>query len=222
MTEPTPLKEHQTQLHADLIEALRDTWPAQKGLDALLFQNDLFYRLKNLEDIAEGGGGPGSVYPSGFLHGGWPSFKGGRDQYLKVWNSIDAACIPGDWTFVDATEDLVVAWCEDMIPERIAFFSAALETGSLDVEWMEKAELLREAHGPEEKPLESAAESTNAESTNAESTNAESTNAETTIVIPAEPVIALRPPSHPTRRRHDRPFTPTRAKPRVRNTRRRK
>ncbi len=203
MTEPTPLKEHQTQLQATLIEMLRDIWPHQKGLDALLFQNDLFYRLKRLEEIAESG----STEPSGFLPGDdWGVFTTGRDEYLKVWKSIDEACEHEDWTFVDSTEDLVVAWCVDMIPERISFFEAALETGTLDDAWLEKAELLRDAHAPviaevepekacetEEKPLEV-----------------------------AEPIITLRPKSQPTRRRHDRPFTPTRAKPRVRNTRRHK
>lgn len=213
MTEPTSLSEHQTQLQATLIETLRDIWPLQKGLDALLFQNDLFYRLKRLEDIAEGVDN-GST---GFLSGdSWdmysPSaeethtFTGGRDAYLKVWTSIDAACGAGDWTFVDSTEDLVVAWCTDMIPERIAFFEAALESGSLDDAWMEKAELLREAHEPVK-----------------EETDVPEKPLENPVSVPEpvpEPVIALRPKSHPTRRRHERLFTPTRARPRVRNTRR--
>ena len=199
MTEPTPLKEHQTQLQATLIEALRDTWPHQKGLDALLFQNDLFYRLKKLEDLAEEENDTTSE-PNGFLPADWGTFSAGRETYLNVWKSIDNACEPGDWNFVDTTEDLVVGWCTDMIPDRIAFFEAALETGSLDEAWMEKAELLREAHAPAvEEPKETPKEA----------------------VVP-EPVLTLRPKSQPTRRRHDRLFTPSRAKPRVRNTRRHK
>jgi hypothetical protein len=189
MAEPT-LTESQVALHVTLIEAIRDTWPNQKGLDALLFQNDLFYRLKNLEDIA---GGSGDADVSGFLVGdNWPKFNGG-EVYDAAWAAINEACEPEAWTFVDATEDLVVNWCGDMIPDRIAFFEAALETGALDDEWTEKAELLREAACP-------------------------------AGAAPApEPVIELQPervPSKPTRRRAGRPFTPTRVRPRVRNTRR--
>jgi len=196
MTEP--LTESQVQLHVTLIEAIRDTWPKQKGLDALLFQNDLFYRLKNLEDIAGGGGGPGEVYPSGFLPGNWcADYRPTIDEaYVAAWKAVDAACEAEGWLFVDATEDLVVNWCGDMIPDRIAFFEAALETGALDDEWMEKAELLKEAACPAGPPAPEP--------------------------VP-EPVIELQPermPSKPTRRREGRLFTPTKARPRVRNTRR--
>ncbi len=221
MTEPTSLSEHQTQLQATLIETLRDTWPLQKGLDALLFQNDLFYRLKHLEDIAERGTSESGS--NGFLPSEWGTFTAGREDYVRVWNSIDAACGAEDWTFVDSTEDLVVAWCVDMIPERISFFEAALETGSLDEAWMEKAELLREAHAPSATVNEEVAES---DSSTNEDTEAEKTEtvavAEKQLEVSQSEIITLRPKSHPTRRRHDRPFTPTRAKPRVRNTRRHK
>jgi hypothetical protein len=197
MAEPI-LTEKQVALHVTLIEAIRDTWPKQKGLDALLFQNDLFYRLKNLEDIA-GGSGPGEVYPSGFLPGNWcADYRPTIDEaYLAAWMAVDAACEVEGWIFVDATEDLVVNWCGDMIPDRIAFFEAALDTGALDDEWMEKAELLKEAACPSGPPAPA----------------------------PQEPVIELEPermPSKPTRRRAGRPFTPTRVRTKLRNTRRHK
>lgn len=198
MAEPI-LTEKQVALHVTLIEAIRDTWPKQKGLDALLFQNDLFYRLKNLEDIA-GGSGPGEVYPSGFLPGNWcADYRPAIDEaYVAAWKAVDAACETEGWIFVDATEDLVVNWCGDMIPDRIAFFEAALDTGSLDDEWMEKAELLREAACPTGQPAGPPAPE---------------------LVIELEPE---RVPSKPTRRRAGRPFTPTRVRTKLRNTRRHK
>ncbi len=188
-------EEETADLHGSLIEQLRDMWPSQKGLAALLFQNDLFRRLRRIEEIAEGNDGEAH----GFLPDDWPDFKG-DEAYESIWAAIDAACGPDTWAFVDATEDVVVQWCTDMIPEKISFFAAALETGALDEDWLEKAELLREIEAPR-----------------------------TTVSEPPpakpDPVITLEPerqPARPTRRHASRPFTPTKLRPRVRSTRKHK
>lgn len=185
---------------ADLLAVLRDTWPQQKGLASLLFQDDLFRHLRRLEALAEG---KQVSLIEGFLPDEFPLFDGDED-YKDVWARIEACVELEGWEFVDKTEDVVCEWCEDMIPEKIAFFSAALESGSLDDAWLAKAEILLEA---EQVPAASAQEPLKVEES-------------------AEQIIALEPerrPSGPTRRRlAGLPITPTRVRRLVRKTRRHK
>lgn len=174
---------------SELLSMLRDTWPQQKGLAALLFQDDLFRRLRRLEAIAEGKA-PDNI--DGFLPDEFPAFDCSAD-YLAAWNNVEVSVEIDGWTYVDGIEDDVCQWCEDMIPEKIAFFSAALECGELDDEWTAKAELLLEA---------------------------EQVQAPEVTIITLEPE---RKPSAPTRRRlAGLPITPTRVRRLVRKTRRHK
>jgi hypothetical protein len=194
---------------ADLLAVLRDTWPQQKGLASLLFQDDLFRRLRRLEALAEGktvDDEAGESLIDGFLPDEFPLFDADED-YKAAWGRVEASVESEGWEHVDRLEDVVCEWCEDMIPEKIAFFSAALESGSLDDSWLAKAEILLEA---EQVPM-----------------------APAPVPVPeplkveesAEQIIALEPerrPSVPTRRRlAGLPITPTRVRRLVRKTRRR-
>lgn len=199
-------------MESDLVAVLRDTWPQQKGLAALLFQDDLFRRLRRLETVAEGKS-PDDV--EGFLPDEYPLFDADED-YLKVWAGVEAAVEPEGWAFVDGIEDAVCQWCEDMIPEKIAFFSAALETGELDAAWLARAEILLEA------------EQVPAEGGQPESAPADEATPAAEAMHAAEvpqTVIELEPerkPVGPTRRRHaGLPITPTRVRRLIRKTRKR-
>ncbi len=192
-----------------LLECLRDIWPQQKGLDALLFQDDLFCRLRRLEAIVESA----EAEVAGFLPDYFPEWAGATPEYDNAWASIESETKVGEVEALDTLEDEVCAWCEDMIPESIAFFDAALDTGMLDERWLQVAEALLAAQQPirveveEDAPLESAAPTTEQEATPSTATALE--------LVP-EPVRA-----RPTRRRRiGLPLTPSRVRRIVRTTRR--
>ncbi len=192
-----------------LLECLRDIWPQQKGLDALLFQDDLFCRLRRLEAIVESA----EAEVAGFLPDYFPEWAGATPEYDNAWTSIESETKVGEVEALDTLEDEVCAWCEDMIPESIAFFDAALDTGMLDERWLQVAEALLAAQQPirveveEDAPLESAAQPTEQEAT---------PSTATVLELVPEPVRA-----RPTRRRRiGLPLTPSRVRRIVRTTRR--
>jgi hypothetical protein len=122
-----------------LLECLRDIWPTQKGLASLLFQNDLFWRLRRLEIKVEGGNPEDAV---GFLPDDYPKWTG-PVEYETIWAVIEGGAAFDVTEPLDALEDAVCSWVEDMIPDRCAFFDAALDTGYLDEKWLHAAEMLR-------------------------------------------------------------------------------
>ena len=69
-----------------LLECLRDIWPVQKGLAALLFQDNLFWRLRRLEIITEGGDPEDAI---GFLPDDFPKWAG-ESEYESVWAAIES------------------------------------------------------------------------------------------------------------------------------------
>ena len=184
-----------------LLESLRDIWPQQKGLAALLFQDDLFCRLRRLEAIVEGGDNMEIV---GFLPDYFPEWTGATPDYEATWASIVSEAREGETEALDILEDQVCAWCEDMIPESIAFFDAALDTGELDERWLHSAEALLAAEQPMRVEVEEEEEAA-----------ATAEEAQVLELVP-EPVRA-----RPTRRRHvGLPLTPSRVRRIVRTTRR--
>lgn len=190
-----------------LLECLCDIWPQQKGLDALLFQDDLFCRLRRLEAIVEGAD---RAEVSGFLPEYFPEWNSPPD-YESVWTSIESEARAGETEPLDILEDQVCAWCEDMIPESIAFFDAALDTGCLDERWLHTAEALLAAQQPVRVEVEAEPEP-----------EPESESAPVPEAL--APVIELVPEPvrvRPTRRRRvGLPLTPSRVRRIVRTTRR--
>ncbi len=140
-------------------DEIRDIWPTLRGADILLFQNDLFYKIRQLETKCEGGSARGFL-PAAFeeLHS-VPSWTGGED-YEGAWNELIGLCDAGVLEQLDVFEGHVCDWIEDMIPEELNFFSAALDQGILNAEWLEiAAEQLRKGTKPvESKPLNEAAQ----------------------------------------------------------------
>jgi hypothetical protein len=130
-----------------LLECLRDIWPSQKGLASLLFQNDLFWRLRRIEIKVEGGDPEDAV---GFLPDDYPKWTS-TAEYESIWSKIESEAALDVTEPLDVLEDAVCGWAEDMIPDSCAFFDAALDTGCLDEKWLHAAEMLR---GLEEAPKE--------------------------------------------------------------------
>ncbi len=122
-----------------LLECLRDIWPSQKGLSALLFQNDLFMRLRRLEIKVEGGDPEDAV---GFLPDDYPEWTAPA-EYISIWTQIEGETVADATGPLDVLEDTVCGWVEDMIPDSCAFFDAALDTGYLDEKWLHAANMLR-------------------------------------------------------------------------------
>jgi hypothetical protein len=186
-----------------LLEGLRDIWPQQKGLAALLFQDDLFSRLRRLEAIVEGGD---DAEVTGFLPEYFPDWEGSTPDYESAWTSIGSEARAGETESLDTLEDQVCAWCEDMIPESIAFFDAALDTGDLDERWLHAAEALLAA----EQPMRIV--------------DIEEEVEEIPEIAPQPQVLELVPEpvrARPTRRRRiGLPLTPSRVRRIVRQTRR--
>jgi hypothetical protein len=124
---------------AEIVEdEIRDIWPALRGADILLFQNDLFYKIRQLETKCEGGSARGFL-PAAFeeLHS-VPSWTG-SEEYEAAWNTLIGLCDDTVLEQLDVFEEHVCDWIEDMIPEELNFFTAALEQGILNVEWLEVA-----------------------------------------------------------------------------------
>ena len=116
-------------------DEIRDIWPTLRGADILLFQNDLFCKIRQLETKCEGGSARGFL-PAAFeeLHS-VPSWTGG-EEYESAWNELIGLCNVSVLEQLDIFEEHVCDWIEDMIPEELNFFSAALEQGILNVDWL--------------------------------------------------------------------------------------
>lgn len=180
-----------------LLECLRDIWPQQKGLNALLFQDDLFCRLRRLEAIVESAEYTEVV---GFLPDYFPEWTGATEDYNATWTSIESEALANQTEPLDLLEDQVCAWCEDMIPESISFFDAALDTGCLDERWLQVAEALFAAEQPIRVEVEIEEEP---------------------VVAPVLELIPEPIRARPTRRRRiGLPLTPSRVRRIVRTTRR--
>lgn len=189
----------QFDIAAEAVEdEIRDIWPTLRGADILLFQNDLFYKIRQLETKCEGGSARGFL-PAAFidLHS-VPTWSGG-EEYELAWNKLIGLCNEGVLEQLDIFEEHVCDWIEDMIPEELNFFTAALDQGILNAEWLEIA----------------------AEQLNKRPQTLESPSREETIdarePIPEIKEVDLTRLAY-TRRRVSRPFAPTRVK--ARRTRR--
>ncbi len=192
------------ELHDDVLDAVRDLWPTIKGIDILLFQNDLFFKIRQLEVKVEGIGSPRGFLPASFSQmigsskdiDDWacPS-----ETYNKIWADLIAAATKDSEEALDAFEEDICGWVQDMIPEDYNFFMAALDEGTLNAEWLGRAQTFFE---------KAATESSN--------------SSEIAPQIDAEPEpIKPRWRSSNTRRRHAGFGLGTPGKRRVRLTRRR-
>lgn len=133
------MSSEQFDIAAEAVEdEIRDIWPTLRGADILLFQNDLFYKIRQLETKCEGGSARGFL-PAAFeeLHS-VPSWTGG-EEYEAAWNELIGLCGDGVLEQLDVFEEHVCDWIEDMIPEDLNFFSAALDQGILNAEWLSVA-----------------------------------------------------------------------------------
>lgn len=199
------LYESQTRL----LECLRDIWPTQKGLAALLFQDDLFLHLRRLEVKTEGGDAEDAI---GFLPEGFPEWTGGTEEYKGIWAALEREAALDANEPLDALEDAVCGWVEDMIPENCAFFEAALDTGYLDEKWLHAANTLLALEGSK------AEEKVEVEEERAAPIESVTIEPIATLVLAPEPR-----PKQPTRRlrRAGRPLTPS-LRRKARHTRRNK
>ncbi len=135
-------------LHDDVLDAVRDLWPTIKGIDILLFQNDLFFKIRQLEVKVEGIGSP-----RGFLPASFAQMIGGKDidawtspseAYNKLWADLIESATGDSEEALDAFEEDICGWVQDMIPEDYNFFLAALDEGTLNAEWLSRAQVFFE------------------------------------------------------------------------------
>ncbi len=131
-------------LHDDVLDAVRDLWPTIKGIDILLFQNDLFFKIRQLEVKVEGIGSPRGFLPASFAQmincqdiDDWNSPS---ENYNKVWADLIAEATKDSEESLDAFEEDICGWVQDMIPEDYNFFLAALDEGTLNAEWLGRAQ----------------------------------------------------------------------------------
>ncbi len=200
--------------HDEIMELLRDIWPQMKGANILWFQNDLFRRLRVLETRVEGVGTARGFLPDSFFDlmttetAAWCP----DSNYEKVWDALVGECNgPDDEEALDAFEDDVCGWVEDMIPADFNFFMAALDEGTLNAEWLGKAQLLLDRAKTETKESVETSE---------ELTEVPVVAAEDTSVKKQE---VHKPSNSLTRRRLvGLPLTPSRMRRKIRTTRRRK
>ena len=194
--------------HDEIMELLRDIWPQMKGANILWFQNDLFRRLRVLETRVEGIGLARGFLPDSFFElmasDSAPSWCPDTN-YEKVWEALTAECNgPDDEEALDAFEDDVCGWVQDMIPTEFNFFLAALDEGTLNAEWLGKAQLL----------LDKA---------KSEASEAALKPVVAPVVAPVVEEVVRKPSNALTRRRHvGLPLTPSRLRRKIRTTRRRK
>ncbi len=142
-------------LHDDVLDAVRDLWPTIKGIDILLFQNDLFFKIRQLEVKVEGIGSPRGFLPASFAQMiGRDSLGSSRatpcediddwnspsETYNKVWADLIANATVDSEEALDAFEEDICGWVQDMIPEDYNFFLAALDEGTLNAEWLGRAQ----------------------------------------------------------------------------------
>jgi hypothetical protein len=193
---------------AEIVEdEIRDIWPTLRGADILLFQNDLFYKIRQLETKCEGGSARGFL-PASFIDLHLvPNWTGG-EQYESAWNELIGSCNEAVLEQLDVFEEHVCDWIEDMIPEELNFFTAALDQGILNAEWLEvAAEQLK-------KPV--AVPDAVSRTTNEISGTLE---IDARDQLPEIKEVDLTRLAY-TRRRRSRPFEISRSKPSLRKTRR--
>ncbi len=140
----TDLYEH----HDIVLDAVRDLWPQLKGINILLFQNDLFRRIRQLEVKVEGLGTARGFLPASFAEmvkledvDIWSS---GNPDYEKAWTQLIDNAGPGTEDSLDVFEDDICGWVQDMIPSDYNFFTAALDEGTLNAEWLGRAQMFFE------------------------------------------------------------------------------
>jgi len=136
------------ELHENTLDAVRDLWPTIKGIDILLFQNDLFYKIRQLEVKVEGLGSARGFLPASFAQmiglqniDNWSS---GSESYDKVWADLIESATPETEEALDIFEDEICGWVQDMIPEDYNYFMAALDEGTLNAEWLGRAQMFFE------------------------------------------------------------------------------
>ena len=121
------------ELHENTLDAVRDLWPTIKGIDILLFQNDLFYKIRQLEVKVEGLGTARGFLPASFADivklADVDVWSSGNEEYEKAWTELIENAQPGSEESLDAFEDDICGWVQDMIPVEYNFFTAALDKG---------------------------------------------------------------------------------------------
>jgi hypothetical protein len=135
--------------HDDVLDAVRDLWPTLKGINILLFQNDLFKRIRQLEVRVEGLGVARGFLPASFTGmvqkgddiDAWTS---GVPEYESAWSILIENAVPGTEDALDVFEDDICGWVQDMIPADYNFFTAALDEGTLNAEWLGRAQVFFE------------------------------------------------------------------------------
>lgn len=188
------------ELHDDVLDAVRDLWPTIKGIDILLFQNDLFLKIRQLEVAVENLGAPRGFLPASFAEmiglSNIDEWKSGSDSYDKVWADLISSAATSSEEALDVFEEDICGWVEDMIPADYNFFMAALDEGTLNADWLSRAQIFFEKAASESSTIVEAE-------------------------VPAAPVIKPSWRSSSTRRRHASfGLGSTPAKRRVRLTRR--
>jgi hypothetical protein len=197
--------------HDDVLDAIRDLWPTLKGINILLFQNDLFKRIRQLEVKVEGLGTARGFLPASFGQmvqnasqisdiDGW---KSGNKEYDDTWSKLMENAIPGTEDALDVFEDDICGWVQDMIPTDYNFFTAALDEGTLNAEWLGRAQVFFEKAAADAAKIEVA----------------EVPAAPESIQVPEEPVKPAWKSAN-TRRRHAGQIFQSAQKKRVRLTRR--
>lgn len=192
--------------HDKILELLRDIWPTIHGTDILWFQNDLFHKLRILETKCEGIGTARGFLPASFeiMIGKPDKIWKGPEEYEEAWKGlIDSCRVETDIPALEAFEDDVIGWVEDMIPIDYNFFVAALEVGTLNAEWLERAQLFLE------KEI--------ADRTQNSAVEAAATKAATNAEVQAPRHISS---SRTRRRLSGLPLTPSRVRRKIRMTRR--
>lgn len=140
--------------HDDVLDAVRDLWPQLKGINILLFQNDLFRRIRQLEVKVEGLGVARGFLPASFaemscapvdaLSKDIDVWTSGVPEYENAWSKLIENAGPGSEDALDAFEDDICGWVQDMIPADYNFFTASLDEGTLNAEWLGRAQMFFE------------------------------------------------------------------------------
>jgi hypothetical protein len=140
-------------LHDNVLDAVRDLWPTLKGINILLFQNDLFRRIRQLEVKVEGLGTARGFLPASFAEMVQNTIKGSADidawtsgnpEYEQTWSQLIDGATKGSEDALDVFEDDICGWVQDMIPADYNFFGAALDEGTLNAEWLGRAQVFFE------------------------------------------------------------------------------
>lgn len=214
-----------------LLECLDEVWGAQSGADILLFQDDLFQRIRRLETLLEG---DEAEVTHGFLEDRRELVWDVPSAYAKIWVQLEEEGKGLSLEALDILEDAICTWAEETIPDELAFFDAALETGHLDAVWADRAKVLLCSGRRLRRPV-STADGPIATTTAVN----ETINSEPAVVTAAVPSITTNGPSEHiavhqdteivipepqphnrfTRRRITNLLTPSNARRRIRRTR---